>query len=51
MGSPATILIYDDLTTSESCITLWTIDNKFACWIDVKVGVAAVQRDSWLAVL
>ena len=51
MGSPATICIYDDLTTSESCITLCTIDNEFDFWIDVKVGVAAVQRDSWLAVL
>jgi len=43
MGSPATVGVDDNFTTSETSISLWSSNDELASWIDVQVGEVTVQ--------
>ena len=51
MGSPASIRVNDDLTTSQACIALGPADDELAGRVDVQVCVAAIQADGRLSTL
>merc|ERR1712023_430505 len=51
MSTPATIGVDDDLTSSESCVTLGTSNDELARRIDVQVSVITKESQSGLAIL
>mmetsp|Transcript_57590 Transcript_57590/g.103474 ORF Transcript_57590/g.103474 Transcript_57590/m.103474 type:complete len:321 (+) Transcript_57590:618-1580(+) len=51
MSTPATIGVDDDLAACEASITLGPANDELSRRIDVQVSVAAVERESRLAVL
>jgi len=50
VGTPATIGIDDNLSSSQAGISLWSTDDELAAWVDVQMGVVTEQRQSCLTI-